>query len=401
MGPVQKSNLVRIGDVLVEINGVSVRKMSFRRVLDLLKCLVYGSENNLSCGNKYGNDSNNSNIALLSIGFEDGRHYAHLQGGIGGGGNGMDGVGNAYSNGGGGQNEQKNQWNLAKENTLYLFRSWIQRARLRKEEEEEEANEENDNENNLHVHFEQESDIITMDSNSNNRSNSKDKNSPKVFVQYEIKCVLIIKQNNQQEEEISWSIWKRYSEIKKLDDHIRKTFHWTMEGIAFPSTNVFRSVFYGMTHSKFVQKRKADFETYWGRLQNVDGLFDFGDPSSSHRYSYMMAEFLDVKREYFQPRVTTIGGSSISVGSRPNVIQIEGEENNFDGSTVSVLSNSAAEVASSTGLRTGSGEGIGLAKSSDRSIASQSFMSGVGKKKKRRKKVAAKSAFERRLLDDL
>jgi len=175
-----------------------------------------------------------------------------------------------------------------------------------------------------------------------------------------------------------------------------------MEGILFPTTHVFRSVFYGSTHSKFVQKRKSDFERYWGRLQDVDGLFDFGDPSSSHRYSYMMAEFLDVKREYFQPRITSTnghghgGGSSASVGSRPNVIQIEGEDSNFDGSTVSILSNSAAGKTNSS-----EGQDQDLVKSSDMSIASQSILSGVGKKKKKRKKVAAKSAFERRLMDDL
>eukprot|EP01083_Nonionella_stella_P062506 162477_1 len=128
-----------------------------------------------------------------------------------------------------------------------------------------------------------------------------------------------------------------------------------------------------------------------------------------------MADFLDVKREYFQPRMNgggggITGGGSVSVGSRPNFIQVEGEGHNLDESTVSILSNSVegGGVLGTAAAQTSSGHGLAVPssaarnKSSDMSIASESIMSiNGGKKKKKRKKVAAKAAFQRRLLDDL
>ena len=475
MGPIQKSNLVRLGDVLVEINGVSVRNMSFRRVMDLLKCLVYGGSGNPN-GEKNGmyNENNNSGsshraVTLNSLAFEDGRmyYYTHfdnqemrntfntdalslLSGGIIGG-------GNTNTNGASGENNSaifhaNKQWNVARENVLYSFSSWIQRARLRQEEEEEEPRSSpqsptqqssdgvglNEMNMNPQVRFEEPDlhldssfdDITTSAANTqtnDTNSNNKDRRKPNAYVQYEIKCVLKIKQNNQEEEETTWSIWKRYSELKKLDEHLRKTFHWSMESIKFPSSNLVRSVMYGSIHSKFVQKRKNELEYYWKELCcDVDGLFDFGDPHSSHRYSYKMAEFLDLKREYFQPRLIGPGGGgtgAVSVtSSKPNVIQVEGAMM-MDESSLSMLSNSAdgggnngggvAQGEASSGQLSGGGSGGvggggGANKSTtgDMSVTSESGVLSTnglasGKKKKKRKKVVAKSAYQRGLMDDL
>ena len=510
MGPIQKSNLVRIGDVLVEINGVSVRNMSFRRVLDLLKCFVYGGMNPNGGGNNGGmmnsgigngvltgnsggagtggigmnsNSGSGTNLnmmgaALTSIAFEDGRQYYAKYGpkihpNAGGD------LLNSYS--------LNNQWNLTKENTLYMFHSWIDRARLRREEEKGGGSgggggdgmsvDHDMNDIQPQVHFE---DHHADSNHKNNNNNNNQQNT--LFVQYEIKCHLKIKQNNQEEEETTWSVWKRYSEIKELDQHLRKTFHWSMEGtstaggvvdgitaistmggigvsttntnnsmstpgVQFPSSNVLQFAMYGPTHPKFVQKRKHELELYWRKLQNyVDGVFDFGDPTSSHRYSYKMADFLNVKREYFQPKRlnsgimnhitggnnSTGGGFSVSAGSRPSVIRVEsnggggngglgGEGNHLDGSNVSILSNSVdgrgvatvggggggGSVNGATGSQAANSgsENRSLERSLERSIASGpggSLVSGLGgKKKKKRKKLAAKSAYQRRLMEDL
>lgn len=473
-GPVQKSNLVKIGDVLVEINGVSVRNMSFRRVLDLLKCFVYGGNNGngigmnsnrignggagtgvvgigmsgMSGGGKSGSGSNLNMMgaALTSVAFEDGRQYYAKYGP------------KQYPGGG---ELSNNQWNLTKENTLYIFHSWIDRARLRQAEEKEERDDFS-MDHDIHqsqVHFEDHGLI----ENNNSHIHKHKKNKPTVFVQYEIKCHLKIKQNNQEEEETKWSIWKRYSEIKELDSHLRKTFHWSMEGsgaggvvgvgdisaiggigststtsgIQFPSSNVLHSAMYGPIHSKFVQKRKNELEVYWRKLQNnVDGVFDFGDPTSSHRYSYKMADFLDVKREYFQPKRlnsgimnhitgnnSTGGGFSVSAGSKPSVIRVDsgggsgggGEGNHLDESTVSILSNSAdgkavvvagggAGGSSLHGATSSQAANSATGNKSAESLASGpgSVVSGLGgKKKKKRKKLAAKSAYQRRLMEGI
>jgi len=445
MGPIQKSNLIHIGDILVEINGKSVRNMSFRRVLDLLQCLVHehnmkgkgavltslgfevgGTNNNATAmagnnsGGHYNNIiQNNSMNADKNIDFHNHNHHMNIP------------TAGMTTN----LNEHHHRkWNVGKDQTLYSFHSYIHRARIKTEQlqQDNEENDDNDEQQNL-------------------------------YIQYEIKCHLIIKSNNQQEEEISWSTWKRYTEFKNLDEQLRQTFGWYMEGINFPPINILSTVLYGTIHSKFVQKRRTALDIYWKELLFVEGLFDFGD-ESSRRYSLNVAEFLNIKREYFQSRnsmtmtTTTMmtsnnhyavgsGGfgasSSVSLPStisKPKVIlttlssststnnnnndnhgkeaeesqqhrqEREGDMNCLDESTISLLSNSVDESGITPAVDTLTTEAKTLVSSkhntntSDkRNTSGNLSLSGSrvvsGKKKKRR--VAAKAAFQRRLMDDL
>ena len=477
---IQKSNMVRIGDVLTYINGVNISQMSFKRVLDLLKCLIYGS-----VGSNMNITSNRRN-GLISLGFENGRIYysKYCQANNGN-------LVQSSTIAGFHHRHQDKQWNIVgrtggdngtsmnqQQLLLYSFTSFIHRARLCQEEEQGKQEGEGD----------------TEDAN----DNCSEKNSTsKTFVQYEIKCILSIKQlhdnnmNNhyqyqqqqQQQDQITWSVWKRYTDFQNLDSHIRKTFHYTkLENIMFPSKHSLLSYFMfgkgpktrtvksaishqrSVNHNnsgggtissgntlceKFIQKRRNEIEHYWQALQTVQGLFDFGDPMLQHRYSYKMAEFLDVKREYFtnhnsgdykqqkeqaggtgtRNRSRLVGGGeSVGSGSRPTVIhvdgkqQVEGNEHILDESTISVLSNSQGGMTSSLNNTPQRQVITGAAvetRSPDLSVTSE-VLSGVGdevdfggnggavevgrkktKRRRRRRQVAAKSAFERRFLDDL
>ncbi len=486
-GPIQKSNLVRIGDVLIEINGVNIQHLSFVKVISLLKCLLYGStsstNNNYGNGNEFGNHNNVMNTGVKSLSFENGKlyytkyysNYILRERVHSGEENNNTTITAKSTTNNNAAIQTGGKWNIVANhpNTIYKFHSYIHRARIQNEDEtNEHSNSNND---------------INNDNNNSNNNNHKSKPQQK-FIQYEIKCTLYLLQNNNQYYETSWSIWKRYTDFYNLHLHFIKTYPNTiMDNITFPSKyNKTNLKYYTWNvlnkdrKDKFVKNRIKDLNEYWSQLytvgnnnsengsncagsgvgsksNNSGGLlfFDFGDPSSSYRYSYKMADFLNVKRDYFHPNVglnhqrnnngvVVVSGrgggggavgsgsasASASIGSRPNVIHVEGGGGNSndghqpDESTVSILSNSADGATGEGGIDTGSGsnqgggeviptsssliatDNIGMLKSCDVSVTSDGMLSGVGigiggKKKKKRKKVAAKSAFERRLLDDL
>lgn len=57
----------------------------------------------------------------------------------------------------------------------------------------------------------------------------------KKFIEYEISCQMRLVGAKLQKEVIyQWSVWRRYSQFFKLDEQLRRSLGWQMNGIDFP-----------------------------------------------------------------------------------------------------------------------------------------------------------------------
>jgi len=129
------------------------------------------------------------------------------------------------------------------------------------------------------------------------------------FVEYEISCHMAVRLGNSSYqisgniEERSWSVWKRYSEFKELDDKIHKSFGWQINalnngwGVSFPSGHVLSSILVGNLDKSFVEQRRFELAQYWQSIEKVKEMFDFANPSS-HRYPRDMSTFLEVDNNF-------------------------------------------------------------------------------------------------------
>ena len=325
LGIVQKSGQIRIGDRLVEINGISVRNWTYEKIIRVLRCFDDG-------------------VRIRSLGFEVLKDESGIQ-------------------------NRTFNWSVARRR-MYSLSSFIRSYRIEED-----------------------------------------------YVQYEIRCELLVRNYQGNDEAINFSIWKRYSEFKALHELLQKGYEWQLEGvnqgrgISFPSNVFIRSVMwlYGSTSERFLERRRHELDDYWSLLQTCSDIFEFGDPNS-HRFSKDMADFLSIERHLHSPDVADSIMSSQNQKSQienQDGDQTSGNEPPNAGLEVNLSGLSDIPRTSSTSLRldessSSFGEILvpgGLTPSITPGTTPARKAGSTAKRKKRM--AAAKPAFQRRLLDDL
>lgn len=85
------------------------------------------------------------------------------------------------------------------------------------------------------------------------RSRLQEENGTK-YGEYEVACRLVAVSTKVQKEVVyQWSVWKRYSEFDTLNNQLKKSLGWQMNGIEFPSSYTF--VFNKLT-PEFLETRR-------------------------------------------------------------------------------------------------------------------------------------------------
>lgn len=76
----------------------------------------------------------------------------------------------------------------------------------------------------------------------------------KKYVEYEIACQFRVASNKVQKENIyQWSCWKRYSEMEKIHEDLKRSLGWQMDGVEFPPA---RSFTFNKLAPDFIETRK-------------------------------------------------------------------------------------------------------------------------------------------------
>lgn len=274
LGPIQKMSNVRIGDQLVQINQTNIKgTLNFRQTMDLIKIMIYDTDDAafISSSGRFERGKIGAfSTRLKSLGFEPNPYRLSHQSAQG------------QINTTTGMASSRLSWSIMKNGQLYAFQSSIQRVRRKQEEHKQ------DEENHCDADVGE-------------------------FVEYEIACRLVVKQiatgkrlkriMEDGEMERTWSVWKRYSDFKSLDNKLRQNYGWHMKsinggwGVDFPGTHMFSMVLFGNMSLHFVKQRRKEFQSYWKSLQECEELFDFTDPTS-HRFSRDIATFLDIDRQF-------------------------------------------------------------------------------------------------------
>lgn len=278
LGIVQKSGQIRIGDRLVEINGISVRNWTFEKIIRVLRCFDDG-------------------VRIRSLGFE----VLKDEGGI---------------------ENRTFVWSVARRR-LYSLNTSIRSVVVLPLEEGDQDNP-NEQEDTNH--------------NDNNNNNGNNKNSKRRMVaKYEIRCDLVIRHYHGNDEVIQYSVWKRFSDFQKLHQNLMEKFSYKSysrsssrrrrnnnntttsaatttttrttaitDGIAFPSNRVLQSILYGTSSEWFLEQRKRELQDYWTCLSSHHPeFFEFGDPAN-HRYCQETALFLEIE-QYLHPSTKKLG----------------------------------------------------------------------------------------------
>jgi len=343
LGIVQKSGQIRIGDRLVEINKVSVRTWTFEKIIRVLRCFDQG-------------------VRIRSLGFE----LLHDEIGI---------------------DNRTFVWSVARRR-LYSFNSFIRGYR-----HDQGCDEDNDGDD--------------------------DREESASIVRYEIHCELVVRHYQGYDETIKFSVWKRFSDFKQLHQILKDKFQWQMDGLnqkglKFPSNKVLQSIIHGPVSERFMNGRRHELQDYWSTLQTCSQLLDFGDPTS-HRYSHDIALFLDVEKYLHSPDIPDSTASMSRNGNikrsqsddlaEGNTSARDGTSSNHLGLDLDMSAISDIPMSTSTELKLDeSSSQIGeiLVPSSHGSSpmarSAQRPRSGI---KKRRKKISAKPAYQRKLLDDM
>jgi len=335
-------------------------------------------------------------------------------------------------------------WNIAKNRQLYAFSSTIKRIRIN---------------HGTALPLATDEDSVGHIPEQQHRQEVEEAS----FVQYEITCQLTVQCTNSTtlgeggDRQMSWSIWKRYSEFQSLDAKLRKTFGWHLNGgqsVLFPPSHHLRWMWIGACsggcknnrlwqkqnqnhrrgglnraddskttmHQKFVHQRREELKIYWEALCKCEMIFDFADPSL-RRYSRDMASSLELERYFPRSggvRRGTCGGggggsSSSAMGDGLSFSSSHGiQRRNFntnssadmDASTMSQQSSQLSSrceqsIESSLPLDRNHGGEIIL---TEKSIETTSMLPnpsprGDGGQKQKRIAAVAKPAFQRRLLD--
>ena len=401
LGPIQRTGQVRLGDRLVKINNVDVTARSFRQVMDMLKSMVHGhdadSNNNKKdtkdSGNNYkkNNETKKPPPKLQSLSFEvvpatgpaafrqeqrRMRQQQHPEQ------NGSGHHGEISSSSGlfdkSTSSPPRGGWGGGNNGKLYSFSSTLRRARIRSSSE----------------HLEDDDEYV----GNRNQSNV---DVGGTHIEYEIVCRLSIRS----QEELVWSVWRRYSAFKLVDEKLRKAYGWQIDalndgwGLRFPGGHAVYAWFVGNHDPSFVESRRAELESYWHSLQRVEDAFDLNP--SSQKYSRVMAEFLDADRHLPRCRshLNMSGGASVMSGGlslgfggglaspsrlREGIDEDDAEDlprNNNDLLNIVLSGNSALDTSV---------------------LSTFSTPPGTGKKKRKKKRIpgATKSALQRSPMND-
>ena len=322
-GPVQKCGCVRIGDRLVRVNHLDVTAMSFRTIMNLLK-LSNGSSSSQSANNIVVEGRGGGGLKSLTFVASSlsGRqhpsqerpqqqhqhqHCPQI-----------------------GSTEEGDMFNEGANSTRpprrYIFQSNIRRVRI--------------NDPAINRSSRHNNPISTSISVSHNRSSNRSSRKQAPFVEYEVVCHLIIRWNNEHLESMKigsngierrWSVWRRYSEFRQLDQHLRAGYQWQIDavegGVPFPSRRSISSLFHGLSPD-FVDQRRKELQSYWKKILSIEQMTDF---EQSHRYSKHLAAFLSIE-QYLDFHIVTTGASL--TGNRPMSLShalerrynVEGEE---------------------------------------------------------------------------
>jgi hypothetical protein len=357
LGPIQRSGLVRLGDRLVRINGRDVTDWSFREVMDTLRQFITstdvgGRKKLKSLGfaprntQEWGRNTEFDRESPMIFGLLDGKQVH--------------------------------------EKRLYSFTSYIGSWRVMVDDDVDfndattygdgDVIQEED-ENDLEEHLNKEPVLqyaSSPESNKTNNPSNAGKKAPKPYIQYEIRCHLLFhsktftrKQNNTGNN-YTWSVWKRYSQLRLLDAELRSMHGWQMDaldegrGIAFPRERYLETFWYDVYGAvnkyfftansadeddeangrvaetdplkdnaipencpypaQFITKRQNELATYWSQLMRIEDMFEFD--INNHKFSRTMASFLEVDRVLMK-RSSAQSVSGASRLSRPAVIHEE------------------------------------------------------------------------------
>jgi hypothetical protein len=214
---------------------------------------------------------------------------------------------------------------------------------------------------------------------------------------YEIHCRLFIRNQQGYEKEISWSVWKRFSEVDELHASLRQRYGWQLKslnrgwGIKFPSYRITQSLLRGILHEGIAKERIKELKTYWDQLTLLSDLFDFGDPMNVPRYAKEMADFLDVERYLF------------AKSSNSSQDHLSNSLDNLEISTISVASDTPKKMEPSNGESLLLSEDKHQKEKMDSPATAKSASTTRHHHLKRQnwRNGTNKSAFQRKLLDDL
>jgi len=441
LGIVQKSGQIRIGDRLVEINGISVRNWTFEKIIRVLRCFDDG-------------------VRIRSLGFE----VLKEQGGI---------------------ENRTFLWSVARRR-LYSLNTSIRSFVVVTVDDGEDVVDDDDGNNN---HDDDEGGNEGGEGENHNKTpnkngeNKEKKKTKRQVAKFEIQCDLVIRHYHGNDQVVQYSVWKRFSDFQKWHQSLsekyscstsssnsknrnrshvssndgdvrvggrrnenRKTTTTTMKNdgtvVAFPSKRVLKSIMYGTSNESFLEQRLQELQTYWNSLQsNHPEFFEFGDPES-HRYSKETAVFLEIE-QYLHPQLSSLHHQQQQHQPQPLQRAISNSNNKKNGSKASLSSPSPSspplqlewemDTSGISEIPMGTSYGSGSRKllvdmaqddegnnhAMDQSNFSGSFFDGDGglsastkqasrstimrsdKKKKHKKKItSAKPAFQRKLLED-
>ena len=422
LGPIQRSGLVRLGDRLVQINGKDILDIPFPQVMETLRrFLTKGTLKSMGFATTSSSSSRRNSrewnpgadceyVGSSSIVGESSLRWHERRG---------------YS-----FTSFVNRWRVMVENATTTTSSSNDRMKDVDIEEREEEEEEDE----LEQHLNKEpytNNNSNSNSNNNTASNQSPTTPPRPYIQYEIQCHLSfhtksIRKNstssNNHANTYTWSVWKRYSEIRLLDVELRGMHGWQMDaledgrGITFPRERYLETLWYDVygavnsylfgtsssgtddkddhvdgneyvkdtttiqQHSstikcpyptQFITKRQKELQSYWNTLMRLEDIFEFD--IHHPKYSKVMSSFLEVDGILMKRSAAY----SVASNRRPAVIREEmvegvgGISNDENGlgelmlplGSIPILGREEDEVSllsDGTGLRdNGGGSGVG------------------------------------------
>eukprot|EP00592_Proboscia_alata_P000490 CAMPEP_0194372040 /NCGR_PEP_ID=MMETSP0174-20130528/20332_1 /TAXON_ID=216777 /ORGANISM="Proboscia alata, Strain PI-D3" /LENGTH=454 /DNA_ID=CAMNT_0039150307 /DNA_START=171 /DNA_END=1535 /DNA_ORIENTATION=- len=337
LGPIQRYGRVRIGDRITKVNTLDVTGLPFRQIMTLLRSV---------CGS--------GDLKMLSFApLEEFEGSAKNR-------NGRNSVGNAISENGNleGTRSISSASSSAGNSKVgaatssprhFAFYSSIGRARIKSLNSDDESGDSYKSSYNRPLNRRISEDMRSPISDElfteSQKKSIKSLPGKTTFVEYEIRCTLVVhgmkvsgrdrKKIGSDGEETTWSVWKRFSDFKLLDESLQERYGWQYKG-QFPSNHTM--VFFFSKYSpSFVEQRRDELNNYWQQILQIDEMIDFAQP---HRYSKEFASFISIDK-YLQngmlnSHLTT--GRSNSTNSSTNAIVTLPAIDNTSSSTTTDLS---------------------------------------------------------------
>jgi hypothetical protein len=161
-------------------------------------------------------------------------------------------------------------------------------------------------------------------------------------------------------------------------------------GIKFPSYRIGQSLFRGILYEGIAKERIHDLKSYWDQLTLLSDLFDFGDPMNAPRYAKEMADFLDVERYLF------------AKSTNSSQDHLSNSLDHLDISTISLASDTPKKMEPSNGESLLLSDDKNCKEKMDSPITGKSTSTSREHMKRQNwRNGANKSAFQRKLLDEL